>query len=269
MVNNAVQQAASIPVPFDFRLFAEWPRRGRRLLMLDYDGTLAPFHSLRAEALPYPGVTGALSRLLDAGHTRVVIVSGRPIHELRSLLGPDLPLELFGAHGWERRYADGRIVRWEPPQPARDVLKEAHARLAAQVPPEQLEVKRGAVMLHTRAMTSAEQKRMAALVTDEWQPLSSNAVALRTVDGGFEMRALERTKGTVVETLRRECTPPCHCAYLGDDLTDEDAFRQLSPPDWPILVRPEPRASCARYWLQPPGDLLRFLETWTRSASAV
>src|SRR2546427_4324988 len=70
----------------------------RRLLILDYDGTLAPFNVDRGHALPARRTRAALEALIVGGES-VVIVSGRPIAELHELLG-GLPLRLIGEHGW-------------------------------------------------------------------------------------------------------------------------------------------------------------------------
>ena len=51
-------------------------------------------------------------------------------------------------------------------------------------------------------------------------------------------------------------------AYLGDDLTDEDAFVAVGSQGNSILVRGEIRASFARFWLRPPEELLVFLDAW-------
>src|ERR1700755_1492520 len=58
-----------------------------RVLMLDYDGTLAPFHARPELAVPYPEASAALRDIVRAGGTRVVIVSGRPADEVPPLLG--------------------------------------------------------------------------------------------------------------------------------------------------------------------------------------
>lgn len=55
-------------------------------LLLDYDGTLAPFRQNRHEALPYPGVTGLLNGILATGRTRLVLITGRCAQELIPLL---------------------------------------------------------------------------------------------------------------------------------------------------------------------------------------
>ncbi|HDZ13016.1 MAG TPA: hypothetical protein ENH53_12490 [Bacteroidetes bacterium] len=57
------------------------------LLMLDYDGTLAPFRIEREQAVPYSGVREILNRLILSKQTQVVIISGRAIADLIPLLG--------------------------------------------------------------------------------------------------------------------------------------------------------------------------------------
>ena len=48
-----------------------------RLLMLDYDGTLAPFHVQPERAVPYPEVADVIERIVSGEGTRVVIVRDR------------------------------------------------------------------------------------------------------------------------------------------------------------------------------------------------
>jgi trehalose-6-phosphatase len=51
-------------------------------------------------------------------------------------------------------------------------------------------------------------------------------------------------------------------AYLGDDATDEDAFKAIRGRGIGVLVRPQFRATAADFWLKPPEELLEFLERW-------
>ncbi len=74
-----------------------WPqlRAARRsVLMLDYDGTLAPFQNNRLEAYPYPGIEERLSNLAELPNVRLVLVTGRAVREfqelLRKRLGPGI-----------------------------------------------------------------------------------------------------------------------------------------------------------------------------------
>ncbi|HKQ29792.1 MAG TPA: trehalose-phosphatase, partial [Burkholderiales bacterium] len=68
------------------RFFSNLTRAPRRLLMLDYDGTLAPFKIDPAEATPYPGVIERIEAIMEDPRSCVVIVSGRWIHDLLPLL---------------------------------------------------------------------------------------------------------------------------------------------------------------------------------------
>ena len=65
---------------------ARIPEASSRVLMLDYDGTLAPFQPRPERAVPYPGVRETLAALIAAGGTRIVIISGRPAADVVPLL---------------------------------------------------------------------------------------------------------------------------------------------------------------------------------------
>jgi trehalose-phosphatase len=262
-----MKKQRSSPVPFDFSKLKRLADRSHRVLMLDYDGTLAPFRAARMEAVPYPGVGTALAALCASGHTRVVIVSGRPVAEILKLL-PDLrALEIWGGHGWEYRAADGTIKRWQPQTAISAQLDMAVSVIGDVVSAGDVERKQGSVAVHARRLSSGERAGLARAVEERWGPLcDQQALQLRAFDGGFELRDASRTKGTVVAAIRNsvgELSPDQRImAYLGDDETDEDAFAALGPEDWSVLVRPEPRPTLAAHYLKPPDDLLRFIDTW-------
>jgi trehalose-phosphatase len=71
-----------------------------------------------------------------------------------------------------------------------------------------------------------------------------------------------RDKGFVVDTVLREMDTDTVAAYLGDDLTDEDAFKAINGRGLPVLVRGEFRPTAARCWLKPADELLAFLRRW-------
>jgi trehalose-phosphatase len=85
-------------------------------------------------------------------------------------------------------------------------------------------------------------------------------------DGGLELRSIDRTKGTAVAEMLEQEPDGIMAAYLGDDLTDEDAFVAVGDRGYSILVRNEVRPSCAQFWLCPPAELLKFLDDWIAGA---
>ena len=84
-------------------------------------------------------------------------------------------------------------------------------------------------------------------------------------DGGVELRSTDRTKGTAVAEILSQEPDDAPVAYLGDDLTDEDAFVALGEQGYSLLVRGEVRTSFARFWLRPPElNCLDFLDAMDR-----
>ena len=88
-------------------------------------------------------------------------------------------------------------------------------------------------------------------------------MSLLEFDGGIELRVSGSDKGKAVLTVLGELDPETPLAFLGDDITDEDAFIALqSSCALTVLVRPEWRKTNAKIWLRPPEDLLDFLREW-------
>jgi len=91
-------------------------------------------------------------------------------------------------------------------------------------------------------------------------------LTLRSFDGGLELRVPGRDKGSAVREVLAEEGVEAAAAYLGDDLTDEDAFRALQGKGLAALVRPESRPTAADIWLQAPDELILFLDRWLAAA---
>lgn len=233
------------------------------LLLLDFDGTLAPFVVDPAQARPYPGVVGLLQRIAAAQNTRLVVISGRDIDSLIPCLQVDFPLELWGCHGWQRKLPQGRVRQRALSPEARGLLAQAAESVRRAGWAQQLESKPVALALHWRGLAAAEAEALRQQVGRLWQELTlSGKLQLKDFAGGFELRCPEINKGTAVEQLLLEIDPATPIAYLGDDLTDEDAFRALAGRGLRILVREDLRETSADLWLQPPGELLWFLQRW-------
>jgi trehalose-6-phosphatase len=79
-----------------------------------------------------------------------------------------------------------------------------------------------------------------------------------------------RDKGGAVEAIVDEAGQGRPVAYLGDDLTDEAAFRALDQAEGPhlsVLVCRQWRETAADVWLRPPAELRAILERWLEVAS--
>ncbi len=233
------------------------------LLMLDYDGTLAPFHVDRFAAVPYPGVEERLATLSGLARVRLVLISGRPARELRGLLPSNTKAEIWGSHGREQLQSDGsyRLLPLAPMQ--RAGLEQMAREMTALGFSEALEVKPSSLAIHWRSAPPEEQEQVRSSIESVFSQLTeSEGLHLLPFDGGLELRSTDRTKGTAVEQLLAQESDAAPVAYLGDDLTDEDAFAAVGDRGFSILVRTEMRASYARFWIRPPKELLEFLDEW-------
>jgi trehalose-phosphatase len=97
-------------------------------------------------------------------------------------------------------------------------------------------------------------------IREAWTPLAERgALELHPFDGGLELRVPGRDKGFAVRRIFADLDEGAAVAYLGDDRTDEDAFRALDGRGLSVLVRREPRPTAAELRLEPPEELLQFL----------
>lgn len=242
-------------------------RAGRapaRVLMLDYDGTLAPFQVRPERATPYPGVEELLDGIMAFESSRVVIVSGRSIGDLVPLLNLRRRPEIWGSHGWERLLPDGRGSRVRPDDLARRRLDEGERRARGLVRAGvRIETKPASVAFHWRGTSALAAARIRGALLRKWEPLAAEGgLELLPFDGGVELRVRGCDKQRAVEAVLSETPADGAVAYLGDDLTDEDAFRAVKGRGLAVLVRPECRETAADLWLRPPQELLAFLERW-------
>jgi trehalose 6-phosphate synthase/trehalose 6-phosphate phosphatase len=137
--------------------FSVFARSARPLLLLDYDGTLSPFRVDRFKARPWAGVRELLQRIQGQGRvgsgTRMVVVTGRPAAEIAPMLGLEQPLEVWGLHGAERLYPDGRRELEQAPAATRARLEEVREGLRRDSLGGLFEDKANGVVMHWRGVS--------------------------------------------------------------------------------------------------------------------
>jgi trehalose-phosphatase len=250
------------------RFFARVRSAPRGVLVLDYDGTLAPFQLHPARAVPYSGVIELLDAIMDSPRTRLVIASGRWIEEILPLLGLQRRPEIWGCHGWERLSVGGEYQGAAIGARAVELLEET-GRWASAIERygARAELKPASVAIHWRGLPETRSSEIRAVVLQKWQDLGDvGEFAWHDFDGGIELRVAGRDKGDVVRTLVAEAGPSAAFAYLGDDRTDEDAFAAVPDHGAAVLVRNEFRPTLADLWIRPPEELLLFLARWHQAA---
>jgi len=119
--------------------------------------------------------------------------------------------------------------------------------------------------MHWRGASAQKAKHIEARTRALFEPLAQmDGLRLLEFEAGLELR-VGRDKGGAVEAILAEAATSGPVAYLGDDLTDEPAFRvvnALGQRGLSVLVRREWRATEAQIWLRPPEELRSFLKRW-------
>jgi trehalose 6-phosphate phosphatase len=238
------------------------------LLLLDYDGTLASFRMNRFVARPWAGVRALLTRIQRQGGTRIAVITGRPALEIAPLLRLEPPLEVWGLHGAERLYPDGRRELEAADKKTRKKLDELRDVLLRDSFGGLLEDKQNAVVMHWRGASP----RKAALIEKKTRELFEpetrmNGLRLLEFEAGLELRA-GRDKGGAVDAILAEVDADSPVAFLGDDLTDEVAFRAVNSVGergLSVLVRRARRETDAAIWLRPPQEVRAFLARWAET----
>ncbi len=247
------------------------------LLLLDYDGTLAPFRVDRTKARPWTGVREAIARIQRDGRTRMVVITGRPAKEIAPLLRGYPPvidpmLEVWGLHGAERLYPDGRRELEEAPPETQRRLNELREYLRHNNLGGQFENKPNAAVMHWRGASPRTAKFIEMRTRELFEPLSRlPGLTLLPFEGGLELR-VGRDKGGAIAALVAEAEPGAPVAFLGDDFTDEAGFQavnQAQGPHLSVLMRSEPRDTVADIWLRPPAELRGFLKKWYRAMETI
>lgn len=230
------------------------PRPGRPLLLLDYDGTLAPIVPDPASAYPHPQVPELLRQLIDRG-IPLYVVTGRRVEDLARLL-PVPRLPVVGVHGLEEGEVGGPVRR-HLPQGAAEALEAVRCRLPP-IPGLRVEDKGLSLALHYRGLPDEEAAERALTRWASHLPEGLEALAGKKV---LEVRPRGAGKGEAVRALAGR-HPGRIPVYLGDDLTDEQAFLALGSRAVTVKVGPGP--TVARYRLPDVPAAVDYLKGYLR-----
>jgi len=242
-------------------LFQCWPQVSSRirraqhiLLLLDFDGTLAPLRD-RPEDVQLGNVTRqVLQRLVSHHRMTVVVVSGRRRADLRERIGIR-GVRYFGLHGWEDR--EGMSL----PCHSQWLLLSARLWLAEslRLPGIRLEDKEMSLAMHLRKAPASAARELRNRIRDMVEMLGSEG--LHVIEGSKVLELLPpeiRGKGAAVRDIVSRFPHPAFPIYVGDDGSDESAFAALSAG---ITIRVgRARGTAARYTLRDTNDVRSFLE---------
>ncbi len=263
-------------LPHALRDEEELSRRfaGRRpAVFLDYDGTLTAIVDRPEDAVISQSMREAVRGVAE--RCPVCVVSGRDRRVVQGLMGVD-DLIVAGSHGFDIWSPREGTLEHEAGGGFEELIERVTARVREEADPIEgslVEAKKASVALHYRLVADADRPRIAAIVD---RLLADHPDELKVTPGKmvYEIQPkLEWDKGKAVLYLLEalgldgdDVVP----LYLGDDVTDEDAFRALSGKGIGIFVGraddPEVggRGTSAAFVLDSIEEAERFLEGLAR-----
>jgi trehalose 6-phosphate phosphatase len=229
------------------------------LFLSDYDGTLTPIVGRPDEALLSSGVREKLRALAEKPAFSVGIITGRLLSEVKALVEIE-GIYYAGNHGLEIEGPGLSFIKPEA-KAARveieDIVRQLSTRLAG-IEGVIVEDKGLSLSVHYRLVKESQEQVVAETFREVTSPrLRDGKIRVSSGKKVLEVRPpIDWHKGKAVETIKKELekvigTEIGPVIYLGDDTTDEDAFKVIHRPQgWSIYVGQENPSSNAEYFLE-------------------
>ncbi len=218
------------------RLMDSYRKANKRLIILDYDGTLVAFAATPQQAAPPAEVHDLLLTLASNPRNEVVIVSGRERASLEGWLG-DLPIDIVAEHGMWLRERDGR---WITAEPLTDEWKQRVGPVLEsfvdRTPGTFVEEKDFSLAWHYRGIhPSLARGRVAELKSALVGLIGGMDLMMMEGNKVLEIKSARANKGTAVHRWMSQ-THDGFVLAIGDDRTDEDMFKVAPDHAWTIKV---------------------------------
>lgn len=229
----------------------------KRLVLLDYDGTLVPFNCDPAKALPNEALLLTLRNLSSVDNLDLVIISGRHREFLENIFG-EFNVTIFAEHGAIYRI-DGRWNSLESDLSWQYEAIKIIQEFVERTPGSSLEKKENSVVWHyRRADDSLTGERVSDLI-ERLTPISDeNNLTIMKGRKIVEVKPSDYTKGTAILNFF-DCSRYDFILAAGDDVTDEDLFEAL--PSNAIIIHIGKFSKFSTYTVRNSEDFVSFLES--------
>ncbi|MGH7546717.1 MAG: bifunctional alpha,alpha-trehalose-phosphate synthase (UDP-forming)/trehalose-phosphatase [Gemmatimonadales bacterium] len=270
---HASEQAhATVAPPAEVarRALAPWlAQRSTVALFLDYDGTLTPIVPRPEDARLSDAARQTLDQAARTPNLDTVIVSGRSLADIQPLVG--VPgLTYVGNHGFEIE-GPGISYRHEGFAAAQGALTAAAHDLAAlAVAGARVEHKGATLAYHTCNVPPNDRERVERAAATILRRHRLNVVPGKAIVEGRPPVRWDKGRAVLYVLVRRhgaDWPSRVRALYIGDDVTDQDAFRSLQGIGRSICVEhPAGGGSGADYTLPDPEAVMQLLR-WLASGA--
>ncbi|MBA2745914.1 MAG: bifunctional alpha,alpha-trehalose-phosphate synthase (UDP-forming)/trehalose-phosphatase [Flavisolibacter sp.] len=240
------------------KMLTDYHQSTKRCILLDYDGTLAPYQKLPQLAAPSADLLELLHDLTKDQMNEVIIISGRDAASLEQWLG-HLPLTLVAEHGAsikkkQEGWKEQVTINSEWKHQVKPLMELFVNRCAGSF----IEEKKSTLAWHYRNTHPELGFNRSRELSNSLIQLTTNTL-LQVVDGNkvLEVRMVGVDKGISAMNLLNEIRPN-FIMCLGDDTTDEDMFRSLKDKGYTIKVGRG--STAAEYTIMSQPEVYPFLK---------
>jgi len=262
------REAGALPSAIDsFHEIVKSFNNKNRIVCLDYDGTLTPIVKRPPDAHLGVQMRKVLSDVSSL--VKVALISGRDLEDLRSLVNLD-NIIYCGSHGFQIAGPNSLRMELKEAAESKEALRQAEKalhELLSTIDGVIIETKKFGLSVHYRLVKKElidQVKNSAAGVAAAYPEIKITygkmVIDLRPAVMWDKGMAVRWIAGTLFNNKNE-----VHPLYIGDDITDEDAFCELHGWGTAILVGDYGETTFASYSLQSPSQVQSFLERLTKS----
>ncbi|MEA4986139.1 hypothetical protein SDC9_30238 [bioreactor metagenome] len=228
----------------------------KRLIILDYDGTLSPFRKKPEDASPDAAILNVLKDLVADNRNNVVISSGRDHLTLEKWFG-EMKISMAAEHGAYYKNASGWQHNLPDSKPWNNEITDILQLFVEKTPKSMIEEKETTLVWHYRNVDAwlaslREQQLINALI----EPCTRLGLQIMRGNKIVEIKSPSHTKGSEAKRLMKMDNYDFIMA-IGDDTTDEDMFKAL--PETAYTIKIGKMSQVARYNLRSQSKTLPFL----------
>ena len=231
----------------------------KRILFLDFDGTLVPFSDLPGNSKLDEEVRTIIINLSLDQKNHIYIISGRDRGFLtKQFIG--LRVGLIAEHGFRIKESDGN---WLPGNPVDNTWKKTVKTLFHEFsnlyPGSFTEEKESSIAYHYRTAGKKAGSKVISVIRKEFLILKQQYPGLELLDGNkvVEIKPSNYNKGRIASAILRAGNFDFIMA-AGDDLTDESLFSEIAPGSFTIKIGHS--LTCARYYIRDQKKFIKFLK---------
>lgn len=222
---------------------------------------MAPIVSNPDDARPLADSAAALGSLAALPATTAALISGRALRDLATLSRMPPEVHLIGSHGSE--FDSGFVQAIDESATALlGRIRDALGSIAAEYTGVAIESKPASVAMHVRNADPADATQALTKARDASQHWAAQVTEGKAV---IEFAVIQTDKGQALDILRHRESASA-AVFIGDDVTDEKAFRRLHEPD--IGIKVGDGETLAAYRIDSPEEVALVLETLVEARRA-